>query len=245
MKTVLFLPDLHSPYHSRPAWALATKIVKHVQPDILVAIGDWIDSASLSRHVKDPNREALFKKELRLPVAMRSQVDALVGAKCRKIITFGNHDEWLHKRIREKMPELEGLLNIDTLLGFTENNWEVTSYGDSTSVGKLHISHEFGHCGLNAARDTLKAVGGNSVFGHSHGAAVVYGGDALGVKHVAMNIGWLGDPKQAKYMHKVKVNRNWIHGVGLARIRKNGDCHLQFIPFINGCAVVDGEEIRL
>lgn len=245
MSDMIILPDLHAPYHSRIAWALAMKIIKYVKPGMLTAIGDWADSACMSRHVKDPNREGLLRREMKIPIALRAQVDCLVGPKCEKRITLGNHDYWTETRIREKMPELDGLLTADSLMGFSENGWEVTRYGEHTTVGKLHISHEFGHCGLNAARDTLKAVGGNSVFGHSHGAAVVYGGDALGTKHVSANIGWLGDPEKAKYMHKVKKNRNWMHGVGLAHFTSRGDVHMQFIPFINGCAVVDRKEIRL
>lgn len=242
---MIILSDVHAPYHSRPAWALAMKVLQYVRPRMLTAIGDWNDAACLSRHVKDPNREQLFKKELKLPIALRRQVDSLAGPKVEKRITLGNHDEWLHKRIREKMPELDGLLTIDGLMGWSENGWEVTAYGEHTTVGKLHLSHEFGHCGLNAARDTLKAVGGNSVFGHSHAAAVVYGGDAIGTKHVSANIGWLGDPTKAQYMHKVKRNRNWMHGIGLAHFTQQGDVHMQFIPFIRGVAVVDRKEIRL
>jgi hypothetical protein len=221
------------------------RILKYVNPDMLTAIGDWADSAAMSRHVKDPNREGLWRKELRIPIALRNQVDAIVKPKCEKRVTLGNHDNWMELRIREKMPELDGLLTFDSLIGFSENGWEVTPYGEHTTVGKLHLSHEFGHCGLNAARDTLKAVGGNSVFGHSHGAAVVYGGDAVGNKHVSMNVGWLGDPEQARYMHKVKKNRNWIHGVGLVHFTSAGDAHCQFIPFVRGVAVVDRKEIRL
>ncbi len=245
MSDCLILGDIHSPYHHRPSWALAMKVLKYVQPQILVQIGDWADSNAMSRHTKDPNREGLWRKELRIPIALRNQVDVLVGDKCRKIITLGNHDEWMEKRIREKMPELDGMLTIDKEIGFSANGWEVTRYGDHCSVGKLHLSHEFGRCGTNAAQDTLAAVGGNSVFGHSHRAAVVYGGDALGTKHVSCNVGWLGDPDKAQYMFKIKRNRSWMHGVGLAHFTSAGDVHMQFVPFIRNVAVIDRKEIRL
>jgi hypothetical protein len=221
------------------------KVLKYVQPQMLTAIGDWNDAACLTRHIKDPNREQLFRKELRIPIALKKQVEVLAGPKCEKLITLGNHDEWLHKRIRERMPEIEGLLTIDGLMGWSESGWRVVPYGDHCTIGKLHLSHEFGHCGLNAARDTLRAVGGNSVFGHSHAAAVVYGGDAIGIKHVSANIGWLGDPSKASYMHQVKRNRNWMHGVALVHFTSQGDAHVQFIPFIRGVAVIDRKEIRL
>lgn len=243
----LLWPDLHAPFHHRPSVALAFKILDYVAPKLFVQIGDFNDNNVASRHKKDPNRESLLRKELQIPIALRAQLDERLRlAKCkRKMITFGNHDMWIEQRIDEETPWLNGLLTYDNLMGFGENGWETIPYGEHATVGKLHLSHEFGHCGLNAARDTLKAVGGNSIFGHSHGAAVVYGGDALGVKHVSANIGWLGDPTKAKYMHKVKKNRNWMHGVGLAHFTSRGDVHMQFIPFINGVAVVDRKEIRV
>lgn len=241
---MVIFPDLHSPFHSRSAWRLALKVLDYIRPSMFTAIGDWNDASCMSRHIKDPNRENLFRKELRIPIKLREELEGHLPKHCEKRITLGNHDLWVEKRIREKMPELDGLLTIDGLMGWSANGWEVTPYGNHTTVGRLHISHEFGHCGANAARETLKAVGGNSVFGHSHAAGVVYGGDALGTKHVSANIGWLGDPDQAKYMHKMKINRGWVHGLGLAHFTARGDAHVQFIPFVRGVAVVDRKEIR-
>lgn len=239
--------DMHAPYHHRPSIALAFKILDYVRPKLFCQIGDLSDNAVMTRHVKDPDREGLLRREMKIPIALRAQLDERLRL-CkteRKLITLGNHDEHLELRIREKMPELHGVITYDGLMGFSANGWEVTNYGEHTRVGKLHLSHEFGSSGLNAAHDTLRSVGASSAFGHSHAAAVVYGGDALGRKHVAMNLGWLGDPAMAKYMSKIRRNRNWMHGVGLAHFTSSGDAHCQFIPFVRGVAVVDRKEIRV
>lgn len=244
---MLVFPDVHSPFHHDPSWRLALKILDIVKPKVFRLIGDFADLNAASRHTKDPNREFLLMRELRKPITMRQELDnKLDKIGCTdKGITFGNHDKWMELRIRERMPELEGLLSFNKLLGFSDNGWKTTEYGDYEKIGKLHLSHEFGYAGKGAAMDVAKELRHNSVFGHTHAAAVVYTGNAVGEKHSTMNVGWLGDPTQSKYMHRSKRNVSSMHGVGLIHVDSKGSVHQQFIPFIRNVAVVDRKEITL
>ena len=243
LKTILVLPDVHAPHHDRAAWRLFLRIVDLVQPDIFVNIGDFLDSHAMSRHVKDPEREALFKRELRLPKRMLADLNGRLPVGCRKIWTLGNHDIWMERRVAEKLPEAHGMLTIEKELGL--DDWEVVPYGEHIQVGKMYFSHEFGHAGKNCGRETLLAVGDNACFGHSHRASVTYGGTALGTPHVSLNVGWLGAKKSAKYMHAAKKNRDWQHGAGLIYVQPSGVVHAHFIPFIKGRAVVPTKPVVL
>lgn len=239
-------PDTHAPWHHRPSVALAFKIVDYVRPKIFLHGGDFADNNCCTRHRKNPNRENLLRQELRVPIALRAQLDErlkLAGVE-RKIITLGNHDMWLEQRIDEKMPELNGLVTFDGEMGFTANGWETVRYGNHITIGKLNVTHTWEERGQKAEA-AIKTVGGNSLYFHTHHASVAYGGDALGNLHVAVNSGWLGDPDKAEYMFKMKKNRNWVHGVTLVHFTAHGDAHCQFIPFVRGVAVVDRKEIRL
>lgn len=237
-KTLVIMPDVHAPYHDRGAWKRFLRCLEVIKPDIFVNIGDFIDSHAMSRHVKDPRREALFRKELILPRRMLRELDDVLPQQSRRLWTMGNHDIWMERRVAEKMPELEGIFTIDNLLDLSEHGWEVTPYGQSVKVGKLNLSHDYGYSGANAGRSTLLAVGDNAVFGHSHRASVTYGGTALGVPHVSMNVGWLGDKKAATYAHQTQKNRDWMHGFGMAYLMPNGNAHCHFVPFIGGKAVI-------
>lgn len=238
LKTIMVLGDCHMPYHDKAAWRLFLKCLRILKPDVFVNIGDFVDSHAMSRHTKDPNRETLFRKELEQPKYAVSFLEAELPPGCRKIWTLGNHDMWLENRVREKMPELEGMLTIEKELRLREHGWEVVPYGQAVKVGKAHFSHEFGHSGKNCGRETLAAVGDNAVFGHSHRASVIYGGTALGTPHVALNVGWLGDKKSATYAHAVQKNRDWQHGFGLIYMQPSGVVHAHFVPFIKGTAVL-------
>lgn len=244
---ILVFPDVHAPFHDRIAWNLGLKILDVIKPKVFRLVGDFADSNAAQRHVKDPRREFLLRKELRIPIAMRVQLDArLAKVGCTdKGIWLGNHDMWMEKRIREKAPEFDGMLTFDRELGFTANGWKVTPYQNFEKIAKLHGSHEWGYCGKNAVLDIAKELRHNSVSGHTHGAGVVYTGNAVGEKHSTMLVGWMGDPSKAQYMARHKRNINWMHGVGLIHVDSRGNVHQQFIPFVEGCAVVWGQEIRL
>lgn len=240
-------PDIHSPFHHRPSVNLAFKVTEYVKPDIFAQVGDFADGNCAKRHPGTSQYETLLKELAAGPIPLRERIDAMctrIGVR-RKIITLGNHDEWAQARVKEKTPFLEGIVDIDREIGFTANGWEVTSYTDFTTVGKLHLTHDWGSAGHKAAIDAQKDVNGNSVFGHNHSAVIAYGGDMLGQKHVSASLGWLGDPNKAKYMYRHKKNRDWMHGIGLVHFTASGDAHVQFIPFIRGVAVVDRKEIRL
>jgi hypothetical protein len=239
-------PDLHAPFHHRANVALAFKVLNYVKPEIFIQLGDFNDNNCASRHTKDPNREAVLKNEMQLPMALRAQLDEACrrNKTKRKIITLGNHDMWVEKRIDEESPWLNGSVTYDGLMGFSANNWEVVPYGDYITIGKMHFTHTWTERGQTAAQ-ALKYVGGNNAFVHTHNASVAYGGDALGNTHVSANLGWLGDPEKAKYMFRIKKGRDWMGGCGLVHWTSAGDSHVQFIPFINGVAVVDRKEIRL
>lgn len=247
MYDILVFPDVHSPFHHDPSWRLALKILDIVRPKVFRLIGDFADLNAASRHTKDPNREFLLKHELRKPIAMRQELDdKLDKIGCTdKGITFGNHDMWMELRIREKMPELEGLLSFNKLLGFSDNGWKTTEYGDYEKIARTFLSHEFGYAGKGAAMEVAKELRHNSIFGHTHAASVVYTGNAIGEKHSTLNCGWLGDPSKAKYMHRVKKNVSSMWGVGLIHVDSKKNVHQHFIPFIKGIAVVKGQEVRL
>lgn len=239
--------DVHAPFHSKQAWRLALRVLDVVRPRVFRLIGDFIDGNAASRHTKDPEREFLLRRELCLPIRMREELDQrldAVGCEDRGI-TLGNHDMWANLRIREKLPELDGFFNIDKELGFTANGWKVTQFGDYEKIAKTFISHEFGYAGKGAALDVAKELRHNSIFGHTHAAAVIYTGNAVGEKHSTMNVGWLGNPEMSKYMHRVKRNTSSMHGVGLIHVDRRNNVHQHFVPFIQGLAYVRDQEISL
>jgi hypothetical protein len=143
----------------------------------------------------------------------------------------GNHDLRLAKRLQET-PELASTHpTLRELLGVPESNW--VPYHTHRYIGKVAYTHDLGHCGAHAAKQTLDAMQSNVVFGHTHRGSLVYGGDVRGDKHVAMNVGWLGDADACDYLPEGK-KKDWQIAVGTVDYSHSGLAYMQLHPFING-----------
>lgn len=230
----LVLGDAHVPFHDVSALALAHRVAKAVKPTHIISIGDWADCESISNHPKSPERRANLATEIE--IAAEKWAD-FRGMSDETQITLGNHEFRLERYIAQRAPELFGLVSVPELLGLGPNEW--TAYKDFYHIGKCAFTHEVGYSGVNAARSSLSAYGGNLVFGHSHRGTVVIDGDMRGERHACMNVGWLGDESAIDYTYKTTV-RSWSLGVGLVDFDGDGNCWMQFCPFVGRKCVVGG-----
>lgn len=239
---ILVCPDVHAPFHDRDAFNLFLKVARKWKPNVLVLIGDFADCYSISAHRKDPGRQANLVNELAL---VNKELDRLEALRIRRVIyCCGNHENRFERYIADRAPELFETANMKTLLKIKERGWEWVPYQSWTKIGKLAFSHDIGYSGKTCAQQSLASFGGNIVIGHSHRGAVVYSGTVDGTKHVALNVGWLGDNKEINYLHKAQ-QREWQHGFGIAHLDPGGNAWCSFIPIINKSCIVDGTQIKL
>jgi predicted phosphodiesterase len=236
LRRILFLSDLHCPYHDRRAFALFLQVAHAFQWDTLVSIGDFYDCYSVSSYTKDPRKEASLKREL-----AQGRKDCLVPLNKvkvrRKLLLKGNHDIRPDSYLKEKAPEWYEVFLEQDWFGFKSSGWEVYEYRHHASIGKLILTHDVA---ANGALAVLNAVQDNVVTGHDHQINYVIRGTALGVTHVSATFGWMGDMNHAEYMHNIKAMRNWSLGFGVGYLRPNGYIYLVPVPIIKGSCVVEG-----
>lgn len=238
LETVLFLPDMHSPYHDKRAVNLVELVAQSIKPHKLVVLGDCPDFYAVSTHNKDPKRKDTFEKEVAITNRLLRRIESW-GAKELHYIN-GNHENRLDRYIQETAPEMNGIVSTDGLLGLTAHGWKVTPYKDHTMVGKVYITHDLGKAGASAVKDAMNSYQDNIVLGHLHRMIYLVEGNAKGVPHVAACFGWLGDVTKVDYMYRVKANRDWSLGFGVGYLRDNGFVYLQPIPIVEYSAVVEG-----
>lgn len=243
---VLVIPDMHIPYHDKGVWDIMLAAVRKLQPDHVVVIGDFIDCFEISDFPKPADRKTRFEDEI---AAANEELHRLDAAHRGKPTTYcmGNHEHRFDRYLAKRAPELSGLISIEDLLGLRGRGYEVVPYGEDTQIGKIHFSHEFGPMGKYAGHKTLAAMGHCCVFGHIHTAQVVYDGFTTGERHVAMAVGWGGDYESLAFAYKRKAaaKKEWIHGFGWVEIDDTtGNGWVQFVPIIDGQAVVAGQEVR-
>lgn len=239
MRTILFIPDTHRPYHDERAVQLMLKVARAIRPDRLVVLGDYGDYYCTSRHPKDPTRQRFLDVEIESNNEGLDELDAIPGVTQKDFIA-GNHEHNVERYLIERAPELFNVVKVEKLLKLKERGWKYTPYKDYIRIGKVYVTHDTDASGVNAHRSAATAFNSNAIIGHTHRCAINYSTTVTGGSHVAAMFGWLGDKKKAEYMKKVKT-KDWMLGFGLGFQEPNGTLHLQPCPIVDYKVVVNGK----
>lgn len=228
-KTVLVVPDVHFPWpHKSALRELKRTVIPALKPTHIVQLGDLLDLYGLSKFSKDPTRGLTLKQEVALGREFVSEMQDSCGfyLQCE-----GNHSARLSKRLQDE-PDLSSTHpSLRELLGVPEKNW--CAYHTHYAIGRVLFTHDVGYAGAHAAQQTLMAMQACCVFGHTHRASIVYGGDLKNDRYVCMNPGWLGDASACDYLPEAK-KRDWQVACGVVDYSPSGHVHMQILPFVNG-----------
>lgn len=173
---ILFLNDIHIPYHNIPALTLALKYGVANNVNTIYLNGDIIDFYAISRFEKDP-RKRDFAHEVMLTrdflKALRNVFpNAAIYYKC------GNHDARYEQYIMRNAPDLLGMdeFNLESLLHLAKYNIQYIPSLQITHIGKLTALH--GHemmtsvfSPVNIARGLFLRAKDSAICGHHHQAS--------------------------------------------------------------------------
>lgn len=123
--------DAHAPYHDPYAIALAAKVIRWWNPDILVHNGDNVDFSALSKF--DPNPARRYRAQDEVDLWQSEVAIPLNGAtrrSCKRIVLPGNHDLRLLK-LMWRQPELFSVrgLHLPALFEVEKLGMEYVGYG--------------------------------------------------------------------------------------------------------------------
>lgn len=242
LERILFIPDVHRPYHDERAWRLMLKAARGFRPHRLVVLGDFGDFYATSSHDKNPNRRRNLEYEVASMNEGLDELDAL-GAQRRHFLA-GNHEDRLERYLMQRAPELFNMVRVPELLRLRARGWTYTPYKQHLRIGRLYATHEVGNAGADAHLRARAAFEGNVVIGHTHRMAVHYSGNAKGTPHVGAMFGWLGDVATIDYAHRVQALRDWQLGFGIGFMDRKGIVRLQACPIVGYEVLVDGRIVR-
>lgn len=239
---------MHVPYHDARAWRLIMQVVSAFEFEWMAFLGDFLDCYAVSVHSKDPGRankatvlnEAAVGRRLLREVELKVPSGSLPHVGKRRKYLLGNHEVRLERYIHDNAPALAGVTSIEELLQLGEHDWQVVQYKDHTRAGKLYMTHDVGKSGPGAAAHAVKTFQHNTVIGHTHHFEQVIEGNAEGVPHMGITLGWLGDVNKVDYMHRIKARRDWVLMFGVAYVAPNGWTYVTPVPIVGYTAVVEG-----
>lgn len=170
---ILFISDLHIPYHDNEAITIALKFGIEQKINCIFINGDIIDFYQISRFT-NVERKRSVKEELEM---VRDFLDVLKRTFPNVPIYFlkGNHDNRLETYLAVKAPEVLDLdeFKLEVLLNASEYNMTVIKDTTLVKIGKLAVTH--GHLLLrgvfapvNAARGTYLRAKASTIISHVH-----------------------------------------------------------------------------
>ena len=169
---ILYIGDLHIPYHSIEPIRLALKYGQQNGVNTIYINGDLIDCYSISRFSKDPSMMGL-KEEIELTAQFLRNLRALFP-QASIYYKIGNHDERLDKYAKEKAPDLlkaGAIRSLPELLGCADLGIEIIESKQLAKAGKLFVihGHEYGGSGsVNVARNLNVKAQDNVLTHHFH-----------------------------------------------------------------------------
>jgi len=241
LKSILFIPDSHIPYQDPVAFSLVMKVVKAVQPDVLVILGDFADFYQVSDHLKHPSRWESFDSEVQQCKKLLRKLE-LYAPDSRRYYIMGNHEYRLDRYLAKNAPDLNPYISVNQLLELDVNLWQIVQYKEDIHIGPLWITHDVGESGIHSTRKAGISYQDNVIIGHNHRLDYHVSGNAKGTPHIAASFGWLGDVSKIDYMHKLKARTHWSHGFGWGRWDTiNNRMYITPVPIIEGTCCVEGK----
>ena len=111
-EVVVFLSDIHVPYHDHRALDSALDLIRVLRPHRVVQIGDLVDFHSISRWNTELERLENLQDELDEAVGVLRRIrEAAPDAQFD--LCMGNHDERLKRYVAEKGRALASLRSLD------------------------------------------------------------------------------------------------------------------------------------
>jgi predicted phosphodiesterase len=179
-KTAVILPDVQigyrrdidtavlDPFHDEQAIAAALKVIRAVDPDLIVHLGDLLDFASFGKYEQEPGFALTVQPAI--DRAHRYLVEcATAGPHAKQVLLEGNHDRRLTRAIVNNAMAAFGLRR-----GNAPDEWPVLSVPYLLRLDELDVEYVGGYpAGIYWINDRLACIHGHKVKSSGSTAALV------------------------------------------------------------------------
>lgn len=183
-KVHIVIPDAHAhPDFHNKRFGWLGQLVRDVQPDVVVDIGDWADMPSLCDYEKGKSgfQGRRYKADIEASHDAEDKFFAPLREAKRKLPKFfrhhGNHEARISRAISLDAVKLEGTISLDDLV--VNKAWELVPYAGATpginTVDGVNYAHFFTSgvmgrpiSGERPAHQLLQKQYESCVQGHAH-----------------------------------------------------------------------------
>lgn len=240
--TVIVASDLHAwPGDRSVAFSALVALVKELKPSLLIANGDSVDMASISRHPPIGWQSVpTVLEELDAAKELHAELEAAAPSSTPLIWLYGNHCLRFNTRLASEAPEFHGIPGASL-----EDHFPAWDFAMSLKLNKNTIVFHSYHNGIHAAYNNTLKSGWTTCTGHTHRLQSVMFSDFDGVRW-GIECGTLSDfgPEQQKFLYTMDRPVNWSQGFAVLTFAPDGTLlEPEFCRVINGVAYFRGSSV--
>jgi len=217
---VIVFSDAHfMPNETSVAFNALLKVIKKIKPVMIVANGDILDGATISKYGPEGwQTKPSLKQELE---SVQFHMDAIVKA-CKGLGTIlhrtvGNHDIRFEKRLAGLVPEFKDIQG--TRLSDHLPEWSV-SWSVLVNENTM-IKHRLQHSGIHSGYNNVLKSGLSTCSGHTHLLEVKGWGDYTG-RRWGISTGMLANPKSQAFDYIEDNPVPWCSGFAILSYDNTG-----------------------
>jgi len=241
LKTYLIVPDLHFPYQCPLYMKLVIKILKSIQFQGIVQLGDALDFWQLSTYDKDPARRNTIGDDIAEWNETLVKWASLLPRNAEIHLLEGNHEFRLHRYVARHARDLHEIVRpMPDLLRLKERNaaghvnfvWHHYNKWNSLMLGDCVLLHGY-YFNQHVAMTNLAKYRCNTISGHTHRVQHVSDG-----VHYAVSLGHGSDERLTAHM---PTPTGWTQALGILTVDNDGKTSFELITVKDGKAVIRGK----
>lgn len=229
---ILFLSDIHIPYHNVEALTLALQYGKEKRVNTIYLNGDIMDCYQASDHEKDPTKRSLAYEVEQTENFLKSLIKYF--PECKIYFKEGNHSRRWKRFLRRCAPQVLGFeeFELPVILKLREKGIDWIPNETPVKVGKLNMVHgnEFkGGGGINPGKQYYDKAVENIIGGDKHRTSEFIKRSIGNKVEGGWSVGCLCE-LNPEYM---PLN-NWNLGFAYIEVFKDGNFIIENKKIING-----------
>ena len=247
IKRIVLLPDFHHPHINKPAVDAVFQFIKWFKPHAVNITGDAMNMDAVNHWKMARGAKKYFegkrlqKEYVNFDEEILTPLEKLLPRDCEKVFMGGNHEDWVDG-LTEKLPQFEGMIEVETSLRLEERGWDwipwikYNARTDSHTrgikqYGKLLVFHGQYWNKYHSAK-TADSYSKSCAYAHTHDiqSYTKVTIDDRGF-HTAQSIGCLCNTSPE--FLKGRINR-WVNAFGVLYVREDGNYNLYVPVIING-----------
>lgn len=226
----LLLGCVHVPGHHQRMVQGICELIKDIQPEGLILMGDFLDLNSLSGH--DRGKFTAIKgltldQEYKEGNKVMDKLLANLPKTAEKVYLYGNHEDRWNRYMSDMQNAKAPIQSPEDALKLKERGFNVFTRwsSDYITLGNhleiIHGQYYNTHC----AKQHIDKFRGSVAFVHTHRVQMYVEGKTAG-----FNIGWAGDVNHPFFNYAERGTKNqWQNGFALCTIDEKGDYFMQQI----------------